>query len=253
MVRRRSRAHPLKISMTSHRRLGSGHLLVRAPCFAQAPHLANRIHKDSPFFGLIKEFLADVSAIHSEKIWRMSNSDLFVSELADASADHAYHTRNAGGLQSIRRFPSLLERVSPLVALMGVNSLDVLLDVHGDTFPVFPIFPLQVRQNPKWPQLIATHIYYLHYALVDVVVNDSLSHECSDGYTAHIVDDNRLQGVTAELTVSRHVVRSKWSKPFLFGFFDSVGFLMPRFPSCHQHPLRNFQRRAVFSYLSRAR
>ena len=105
-----------------------------------------------------------------------------------------------------------------------------------------------------------------HHALVDVVANDSLSHECPVGHTAHIVDDSHLQGVAAELTVFQHVVFSKWSKSFMFGFSILSGLhlcihhlhLTPRFPhfhsySWHQHPLRRFQRRAVFSLTSRVR
>ena len=64
-----------------------------------------------------------------------------------------------------------------------------------------------------------------HRALVDVAANDSLSHECPNECTDHIVDDSRVQGVTAELTVSRHVVVSEWSKSFLSGFFEAVGSL----------------------------
>ena len=57
-----------------------------------------------------------------------------------------------------------------------------------------------------------------HRALVDVAANDSFSHESPNEHTAHIIDDGYLEGVTAELTVSRHVVVCKWSKSFLSGF-----------------------------------
>ena len=77
----------------------------------------------------------------------------------------------------------------------------------GTSCTFFLSFQPAVVSNPR-----------VAHALVDGVANDSLSHECPDGYTAHIVDDRHLQSATAELTVSRHVVVSKWSKSFLFGF-----------------------------------
>ena len=39
-----------------------------------------------------------------------------VSELAVASADYTHRTRNVTGFEPLRRSPSLLETVSPLVA-----------------------------------------------------------------------------------------------------------------------------------------
>ena len=61
-----------------------------------------------------------------------------------------------------------------------------------------------------------------HRALVDVAANDSFSHESPNEHTAHIIDDGYLEGVTAELTVFRHVVVSKWSKVVHVRVFDSV-------------------------------
>ena len=65
-------------------------------------------------------------------------------------------------LQSLRRSPSLLQRVSPRVVWMDVptNSLDVLLDVRKDIIPVVPISSAQICENPKWAPLISTHIYH---------------------------------------------------------------------------------------------
>ena len=118
-------------------------------------------------------------------------------------------------VQSLRRLLSLLERVSPLVVLMGVPG-------SGD-FSRCPAWCAQGHRssfsNPScpdlWkPQMASTHVdshWPSHHALVDVVANDSLSHESPGGYTAHIVEDSHLQGATAELTVCWHVVvGSKW-------------------------------------------
>ena len=32
--------------------------------------------------------------------------------------------------------------------------------MHRDIVPVVTIFPAQIRDNPKWPQLMSTHIYH---------------------------------------------------------------------------------------------
>ena len=57
-----------------------------------------------------------------------------------------------------------------------------------------------------------------HHTLVDVAADDSFSHDCPDEHAARIVDGSLLHGVTAELTVSRHVVVSKLSQFPCFGF-----------------------------------
>ena len=61
-----------------------------------------------------------------------------------------------------------------------------------------------------------------NHALADVVATDSLTHECPDGCTVHIVDDNHLQGATAELTVVSTRVGFQEVKVDVFRVFDSV-------------------------------
>ena len=41
-----------------------------------------------------------------------------------------------------------------------MNSVDVVLDAHEDIVQVVPIFPTRICENPKWPQLISTHIHH---------------------------------------------------------------------------------------------
>ena len=91
-----------------------------------------------------------------------------------------------------------------------MNSLDDLLDVHQDIVPVIPTFPAQIRENTK---MVSTHFdsqLPSRHAPVDVAANGALSHECPDEHSAHTVNDSHLPGVPAELTVSPHVVVSKW-------------------------------------------
>ena len=73
------------------------------------------------------------------------------------------------------------------MSLVLVSSLDVLLDVHREIVPIVPLFSAHVRENPKWPQLVSTHMDHHSTHVVDVLASDSLSHECRDGYTDHIV------------------------------------------------------------------
>ena len=119
------------------------------------------------------------------------------------------------------------------------------------SFQLFQSFLPRILGTPVASTHFDTHLAS-HRALVDAAAKDSLSHECSNVYTAHVIDDGHLQSVTTELTVSQHVVASKWSKSFLSGFSILSGLhvclhplhLMPRCPhfhfgTCHQDPLRS--------------
>ena len=94
--------------------------------------------------------------------------------------------RNVSVLQSHHHLSSVFERVSPLVAVMG------------DTVPVAPLFPAQIRENSKWSHSTPASHFDHHFA--QLFLFSQVTHgttDCLGGYTAHIVVGSRLQGTTA--------------------------------------------------------